>query len=218
MGQLEELLNDYKEMPTPQDRLDLLRRLERDYGGDDRIKAMRLWWDARYAFVDKKKTRVQDKYVWLIVHFANHTRGNFRGNKELIDTYANALECPELTEAQAFSDQLYEQLMDAANIYVETLRLPRPLLGFQIFGGGKDAKATNQRVSKEVVQFGLLPIAFYARERPLAGLLIKAIFAAAKAAYTGIQPVLLDAIDLVEDEPCRSFILQSVRDTSLGDF
>jgi|GEM_PF-988964 len=184
--------------------------------GDEALESARLWWHARYAFTDKKKRQVCDKFVWLLMYAASVSQGTFRDMREFDKVYGSALESPELEKAMAAGDRLFENLLSAARIYVDTLRAGRSILGL-ISTGGQSQDAVNRRVSDGLVRNCFAPIMSRYGDRAHSGLLLRALAQAAGELFAGIQPYLNQALAAYPDDALRSAINSALLGNAYGD-
>lgn len=181
---------------------------------DGRLEAVRLWWHARYAFTDKKRRRVQDKFVWLMASCDGFGRGGFSSERALERLCADVLESPELDAACAASDELYAQMLDASALYVSTLLPGRALVGIPI--ADRDDKARTRRVGAILLSGVMQPLARYGGRSPRTPTLLRALCAAAAAACPGILPLLSEGIEGVSEESIRALLAAAVADARSG--
>lgn len=182
---------------------------------DGRLEAARLWWCARYAFADKKRTRVRDKFVWLLAGCAGWGSGGYFSTRELQKLCAEVLESPELDAACAASDELYAQLLDASMLYVATLLPVRTILGV-MSRRDKDNGARNSRVSALLFTGALHPLALCCVQTPRMPVLLRALYAAAINTCPGILPCLHRDIQDAAEDSTRALLGAALQDAQNG--
>lgn len=204
MGFMEEFLADYRRETDPKRKWTLLEQAARTAEGAEALAGERLWWTARYAFTDKRKTLVRDNFIWLMLLFAGYNKGGRGTHKELVAAHDNILGASALREAIASDDRLYEQLLEAAAVYVETLRQGPRIFGLAL--GNPSPEQTRSRVAREVVNNLLLPLSLYGRGLAHNELLMRAVYEATLAAYPGIRQKLEEAVGAIPEEEAQIYI------------
>lgn len=181
---------------------------------DGELEAERLWWHARYTFTDKKKSRVQDRFVWLLFYFFSWQKGTSKDVSQPGLVYREVLESPQLAAAMAVDDRLRREVYGAFLLYVQTLRHEKKIFG--LFGGEESMTRQNQRIAAQVVGLHMVPIAMCCEDRPHFSLLLSCLAEATHTAYPGIEPFLREAAAEIEAPGIRHAVERILAEASGG--
>jgi len=187
----QDLLKQLRSQKDPKVKWRLLEIAGQQPDDSGELEAERLWWHARYTFMDKKRSHVRDRFIWLFFYFSSWQNGTSKEAGEPGHVYRETLESPQLAAAMAADDRLHRELYDAALLYVQTLRHEKKILG--LFGGEESIARQHERIAAQLVGLHMAPMAAHCEERPHFAQLVSCLAEAANAAYPGIEHYLREA-------------------------
>jgi len=62
---IQDFLQETQKILDPIERLQVLEKSE--FSEKAAVKATRAWWEARYHFANRKKTRTSDRFLWFLL-------------------------------------------------------------------------------------------------------------------------------------------------------
>jgi len=170
--------------------------------GEPKLRNAVLWWHSRYRFTDRKRTRVEDRYLWLLLCLFNKSKSL---EKEVSRAYKNAMLSDETNAAMAASDLLYETMLDASEFYMRTLDRPTT-----IFGVPRSKRLSGEQllnlVAKTVVTDALCRLWKTCAGQARIDVAARAILGAARNIYPESIDVLGRYISDIKDPVVRQFI------------
>ena len=197
-----------KAIPDPKERL---RWIEGNASADPAdLQAAKAWWEARYAFTNKKKTQVVDRFIWFLINlwgFAASTPST--SGKQVVKAYREAFLSPKMEEAISLHDRLEEEVCAACLVYIQTLDPNPGFFGLKI-GKTISQNEVLNRVAAMVA--GKLMAGMYTQCADLkyADLIVCALWKSAVEAYPDISNALQVAVSKYKDEAMRDFVLKAI--------
>ena len=201
-----DFLLEVKRIPDPKKRLDMFE--ESDLRNEAEIVAAKAWWDARYHFVNKRKTRVADRFVWFLLSlkcWVDMPRGN---GKQVEDAYREAFCSAMFEKAMELSDRLEEEMIHASVDYIETLNPNPGVLGFALKSISKDE--TMRRIC-DCVATKLIPGVYtLCGHLEHADVVARCLWKGADEVYPGINALIEAEVKKFNDDRMRSFVMGDV--------
>jgi len=208
MDDTELFLQGLQKVPDAGTRLRLLED-KLNETGDPKLGNAVLWWHSRYRFADRKRTRVEDRYLWLLLCLFNKSKSL---EKEVPKAYRAALLSDETRAAMAASDRLCETMLDAAEFYMGTLDRPTT-----IFGVPRSKRLSGEQlynlVAKTVVTDALCRLWETCGSQEHIDVVAMAILGAVRNVYPECSDVLDRYITEIKDPVVRQFIETAAQST-----
>lgn len=194
MNSYETILERIGKTPDPMMRRELINRIPEEYKDEDIVKNLELWWKARYYFVDKKQTRVGDRFVGIFLS-ASINGADKKMAKNLRAEYMTAIMSPETKSAKEIDETGFmKELVNAASMYMDSFKDPKPLLGL-ISIKDKSEGERQKRVAQIILEDHMDPFWRYLDDMDDIKNVASAICIAAEENYPGIMYVLQDIVD-----------------------
>ena len=192
----------------PIERLAVLEGSE--FSEDAAVKAAKAWWEARYSFANRKKTRATDRYLWFLLTLKSWASGTpMSRGKLVVSTYTEAFLSPEIERAIALENRLEAELLDACVLYVGTIDPNPGIMGFRV--GKNLGQGEIQRRIAAVVSGELLAGLYKScAELNHADVLVRCLWKAAEEVYPGIAAILEEKVREYDDAQMREFVLCAV--------
>jgi len=198
-----DFLLEVKKIPDPKKRLDMFE--ESELRNEAEIVAAKAWWDARYHFVNKKKTRVADRFVWFLLSLRCWTDMPRGGGKQVEDAYREAFCSTEFVNAMSLSNQLEEEMIQACVDYIETLNPNPGVFGFAVKSISKDE--IKRRICDNVATKLIPGVYSLCGHLEHADVVARCIWKGADEVYPGISILIETEVKKYSDDQMRNFVI-----------
>ena len=207
----QDFLEEVRKIPDPKERLERLERSE--FKDEPGVVAAKAWWEARYHFVDKKKTHAGDRFLWFLLNLRVWTNNaSTAKGKHVASVYKEVFLSPETERAIALENRLEEEMQDACVLYISTIDLNPGFLGFRL---SKAPKGGEDAVKRIAVIVGNLMAGMYTvcAQLQYSDVVVRSLWKGAEQAYPGIADILEAMVQNYDDQQMRDFVLNAINPT-----
>ena len=205
---IQDFLTEARKIADPIERLQALEGSE--FSEDASIKAAKAWWTARYSFADKKKTRVQDKFLWFLLTLKSCVNNNMTmRSRPVVKTYEEAFLSAETNAAIALDNRLEEEVLNACVLYLGTIDLNPGFFGFKA-GKSLSQDETLNRMAIIVGDQLMAGVYTTCSKLPHAGLIIRCLYKGADQLYPGVSAKIEAMLRDSNNEQIRDFIKRAI--------
>ena len=201
-----DFLLEVKKIPDPKKRLDMIE--ESELRDEAEIVSAKAWWDARYYFVNKRKTRVADRFVWFLLSLKCWSDMPRRGGKHVEEAYQEAFCSTNFEKAMALNDQLEEEMIQACIDYIETLNPNPGVFGLAVKSISKDEimnRICNSVATKLIP--GVFSLCGHLKHSDVVA---RCLWKGADEVYPGISALIEAEVKKYKDDRMRNFVLGNV--------
>ena len=198
-----DFLLEVKKIPDPKKRLDMIE--ESELRDEAEVVSAKAWWEARYHFINKRKTRVADRFIWFLLSLKCWTDMPRGGGKQVEDAYQDAFCSTNFKKAMELSDQLEDEMIQACVDYIETLNPNPSVFGFAVKTISKDEimKRICNCVAAKLIP-GVYSLCGHLEH---ADVVARCLWKAADQVYPGINALIEAEVKEYNDDRMRSFVM-----------
>lgn len=203
---IENWLESWYKLSDPKEKQQFIESLPKEFENDPRIAAIKAWFDVRYFFADKGKTRLGDNFIWLYLSMYGQEY-NRTGQKEMLRIYRKIFDSPEGIKAAALSkDELKHELKSAADAYISTMGEPSPLFGI-IPRKDKTPANRKERISKLILDKHIKTLWNAGKDLEYAPLIAQTLYNSTKYHLEDVTDVMAKSTQNLDNDEFKEWVI-----------